>query len=102
VKKQTKEDVLRDVSKLVKIEDKKCPFCRTQMEIRRTWLRVEPYAARVILKCPKCFSLQKFGVPISEEEFLRRIKSFGEVDVALAAKEEKPIERRFKALGYLG
>lgn len=100
--KQTKEEVLRDVEKLVKIENKKCPFCGSQMKIRRTWLRVEPYARRVILKCPDCFSLQKFGVPITEEEFLRQNKIFGEIDVALAGKEEKAIEKRFKALGYFG
>ena len=100
-----KEEILKQVEKAVNIQEKKCPFCGIQMQLRRTWLRTAPYARRVLVKCPKCFSLQLFGVPLNKEEFLKQLEeSEGKhvLDIVTASGEDMEIQRRLESLGYFG
>ena len=100
-----KEEILKRVEKSVNIEEKKCSFCSTQMELRRTWLRTAPYARRVLVKCPKCFNLQLFGLPLSKEDFLKQLEETEGrhvLDIATASGEDMEIQRRLESLGYLG
>jgi hypothetical protein len=102
---RAKEIIFKEVEKAVQLEGKKCPFCGKQMELRRTWLRTAPYARRVMLKCPKCFNLQLFGLPLSKQEFLRQLeetegKHF--LDVVTSSGEDEEIQRRLESLGYIG
>lgn len=101
---KSKEKILKSVEKAVKIDEKKCPFCSTQMEIRRTWLRTAPYARRVMVKCPGCFNLQLFGLPLSKEEFLKQLEeSNGHhlIDIVTSSGEDIEIQRRLESLGYI-
>ena len=75
------------------------------MELRRTWLWTAPYARRVMVKCPKCFNLQLFGLPLSKEEFLRQLEEtqgMHFLDIVTSSGEDEEIQRRLESLGYIG
>ena len=58
-----------------------------------------------MVKCPKCFNSQVFGLPLSKEEFLRRLEEtegMHVLDVVTASGEDEEIQRRLESLGYLG
>lgn len=104
IRRKSKEEIFKETENAIRIEEKKCPICGTQMQLRRTWLRTAPYARRVMLKCQKCFNLQTFGLPRSKEEFLRQLEETGGrhfLDVVAVSGEEEEIQRRLEALGYI-
>lgn len=46
-----------------------CPFCQTEMMFRHSVISQYPLADAIYMKCPKCFFVAGFGIPIDNKTF---------------------------------
>ena len=53
-----------------RVGTKICPFCNTQMKFRHSVIAQGPLSDTIIMKCPRCYYLASFGIPLSKEEFM--------------------------------
>jgi len=89
-------DKVRGAEKIADLigEWPRCPFCGTLMRFRRdhphktTENGVTIWAVDVLMKCPKCYFVATFGIPLSQEEYQRRQETVQET------------KRRLETLGY--
>lgn len=84
-----------------------CPHCNSEMMFRHSTIGKRPFRDDIFFKCPKCFFICGFGVPLTKKEYerdyhLRNGKALMRPDFSLSEYENAQILRRLKALGYLG
>lgn len=96
---------------------KNCPFCGTELELRRrTIQKSQPsdnptpddptiYARDELYKCPNCYYVATFGIPISKEEYEKTKEAWGGhriEDYWLNERgDDTKVQERLEALGYL-
>lgn len=95
---------------------KLCPFCGTELVLkRRSVHRSQPgppgaaglpslYARDELWKCPKCYFVAAFGIPLTPEEYERQLQEWGGErieDYYLAKSGEERLLQRLKELGYI-
>ena len=92
--------------------DRNCPFCGTELMLKRRSIHdsspaagIHYYARDEIWKCPNCFYCATFGVPLSKEDYLATLKEWKGhriEDYAIAmAKDDEDAKRRLRLLGYI-
>lgn len=88
------------------MEEKICPFCGSKMKLRRRSLNrsvlpsgLEYYAVDTLMKCPNCYYVSVFGIPITERRYYELWERWGgRVDEQ--GLEAELIKNRLKSLGY--
>jgi len=97
----------RSERRLIKIFGGKprCPLCRSEMLWRYSVIRSHkggyPYRDDQWWKCPRCFNVQLFGVPITRQEYRRELSERGGNILIPEHHPDVEIFRRLKALGYV-
>lgn len=88
-----------------------CPFCNSQMLFRaastRKIQKAQIQISDIILKCPKCFYVATFGVPITPQEY-EEVKNLLGIDLLqayvkqdLEQEDLKKLIEHLKRLGYI-
>jgi len=104
--------LLRSEARGERTGPKFCPLCYIINEIVRMKPRFSSlghhkdlfYVDNVTMKCPRCFLLLTFGVPISKEEYeeeLAERKKLGLGKSIRAEMDDDHTRERLVALGYL-
>jgi len=82
-----------------------CPCCGTRMIFRHGNIHENPLAVGANYKCPKCFLILPFGLPLTREEYETIYKLFGNSRHCDGKPSEDLAEgklhERLKALGYI-
>jgi len=78
-----------------------CPFCGDLMEFRYAMLRYGPYREDQWWKCPRCFNVQIFGIPLSERKYNELRERYGS-DAFLPEKlDDERMREHLRRLGYI-
>lgn len=82
-----------------------CPYCETSMMFRHGNIHKNPIAWGQNWKCPECFLIEGFGIPMTSEEYeeVRELQN-GHKHYNGKPKEdikEKEIKSKLRNLGYL-
>lgn len=101
---EKKAEKLAIIKRKTRIPD--CPCCGTRMMFRHGNIHKNPMAWGQNWKCPECYLIEGFGIPLTKEEF-EEVKELQNGHKHYNGKpkedvEEKEIKENLKELGYLG